>query len=281
MKVRPDRQAFERSADGFALAPVWTELLADVSTPVGVFPALAGGGPGLLLESVERSERWGRYSFVAGDPAAIVVLDRAGLRIEDPSERLPFEAPETGDARADLVALARSLRAPSVDGLPSLTGGLMGFLSYEAAELLDGHPSPGGDTPRAADRAHAGEDRAVVFDHWRQRMLLVAHVRPGDYGSGAEALEVLAERLSESVAPSLDPLPGSAPAGVDPLGEPNMVDERYREIVSDDEGPHRGRRHLPGRPLPAARVPVHRAEASPSTGDCGSRTRPPTCSSSG
>ena len=35
MRVRPDRGSFERSAQGFALAPVWTELLADVSTPVG------------------------------------------------------------------------------------------------------------------------------------------------------------------------------------------------------------------------------------------------------
>ena len=63
--------------------PVWTELLSDVSTPVGLFPALAGDGPGLLLESVERSERWGRYSFVAGDPAAVVVGDRDGLRVTD------------------------------------------------------------------------------------------------------------------------------------------------------------------------------------------------------
>ena len=121
MRARPDRETFERQADGHALAPVWTELLADVSTPVGVFPALAGDGPGVLLESVERSESWGRYSFVAGDPAAIVVLDRAGLRIEAPTDRLSVEAPNSGDARADLVALSRSLQAPRVDGLPDGT----------------------------------------------------------------------------------------------------------------------------------------------------------------
>ena len=40
MRVRPDRGSFERMARGFALAPVWTELLADVSTPVGVFRAV-------------------------------------------------------------------------------------------------------------------------------------------------------------------------------------------------------------------------------------------------
>ena len=128
MRARPDREAFERQAEGHALAPVWTELLADVSTPVGVFPALAGDGPGVLLESVERSERWGRYSFVAGDPAAVVVLDADGLRVQQFNGRLPIEAPSSGDARADLVAFARSLRAPRVEGLPSLPGGLMGFL---------------------------------------------------------------------------------------------------------------------------------------------------------
>jgi len=65
------------------MVPVWTEFLADVSTPVGLFPSLAGEGPGVLLESVERSERWGRYSFVAGDPAATLVVDSDGVHVRD------------------------------------------------------------------------------------------------------------------------------------------------------------------------------------------------------
>ena len=229
MRALPDREAFERKADGYALAPVWTELLADVSTPVGVFPALAGDGPGVLLESVERSERWGRYSFVAGDPAAIVVLDGEGLRVDASTGRLPVEAPSTGDARADLVALARSLRAPRVEGLPSLTGGLMGFLSYEAAGLLDGQPSPAGEAPGPP----AGlliVDRAVVFDHWSQRLLLIAHVPPGGYDAGVAALEELTERVSAPGVVEPGALPGPV-SGSDPAGEANMSDERYREIV--------------------------------------------------
>src|SRR5262245_16516323 len=227
MGARPDREAFERQADGYALAPVWTELLADVSTPVGVFPALAGDGPGVLLESVERSERWGRYSFVAGDPAAIVVLDAGGLRVEASTGRLPVQAPSSGDPRADLVALARSLRAPRVEGLPSLTGGLMGFLSYEAAGLLDGQPSPAGDAP-GPPAGLLVVDRAVVFDHWSQRLLLIAHVPPGGYDDGVAALEEVAERVS---APGVVE-PGALPGPVsDAAGESNMSDERYREIV--------------------------------------------------
>jgi anthranilate synthase component 1 len=228
MKIRPDRATFEALAASNALVPVWTELLADVSTPVGVFAALAGDGPGVLLESVERSERWGRYSFVAGDPAAIAIVDDDGLRIEAVARDLGFGPEATGDARRDLVALAGALSAPRIDGLPSLTGGLVGFLSYEAARLLDGHPFPAGETP-APPIGLLVIDRAVVFDHWRQRLLLVAHVPAGGYDAGVAALEDLAARLEASVPPPPEP-PGDGIAPQD-AGEPNMTDERFLAIV--------------------------------------------------
>ena len=87
--VRPDRDTFDRLATDWPLVPVWAELLADVATPVSVFPAVAGHGPGILLESVERSERWGRYSFVAGDPAAIMVVDAGGLHLQEVARSSP------------------------------------------------------------------------------------------------------------------------------------------------------------------------------------------------
>jgi anthranilate synthase component 1 len=233
MHVRPDRWEFDTLAASWPLVPVWTELLADVSTPVGVFPALAGDGPGIVLESVERSERWGRYSFVAGDPAAIVVVDADGLQVESPARPLPPAPEPTGDARRDLRQLAEALGAPRLEGLPSLTGGLMGVLSYEAATLLDGHPTPSGGVP-APPIALLVVDRAVVFDHWRQRLLLVAHVQKGGYDDGVAALEDLARRLATPSAPAPEE---PFPAGwtLDWLGnteQPNMPDERYTAMVA-------------------------------------------------
>ncbi len=228
LNVRPDRQTFEALAADWPLVPVWAELLADVSTPVGVFPALAGEGPGILLESVERSERWGRYSFVAGDPAAIVVVDADGLRVQDASRDLPSPI-NGGGALNALRAFAESLRSPRVDGLPSLTGGLMGFVAYEAAGLLDGHPTPAGEPP-CPPIGLLVVDRAVVFDHWRQRLLLVAHVPAGAYDTGVRALEELHERLASAVHPPPEPL-GEGRSDPD-AGEANMPDERYRDIVA-------------------------------------------------
>ena len=230
LEVRPDRRSFDALAADWPLVPVWAELLADVSTPVGIFPAIAGDGPGLILESVERSERWGRYSFVAGDPAAIVTADREGVRVTDLVRDLPIAAPDVAPTAEALTAIARSLAGPRPSELPSLTGGLMGYLAYEAAELLDGHPAP---EPAAAPCPPIGLlviDRAVVFDHWRQRLILVAHVPAGAYDRGVEAIEELADRLASTPTPDLAPAVREAPG--DDAGVPNMADEGYRWTVS-------------------------------------------------
>ena len=208
---------------------MWAELLADVSTPVGLFPAVAGDGPGILLESVERSERWGRYSFVAGDPAATLVVDADGLRIEDAVRELPLEPRRSGSAREALISAADSLRGPRLPDLPPLTGGLMGYLAYEAAGLLDGHPAPHlGEAP-CPPVGLLAIDRAVVFDHWRQRLILVAHVSGGDYDGGIAAMEELAGRIADAATPALAAVDDSESSG---SGEANMSDEDYRRIVA-------------------------------------------------
>jgi anthranilate synthase component 1 len=229
LEIWPDRAAFDALARDWAIVPVWAELLADVSTPVGLFPAVAGDGSGILLESVERSERWGRYSFVAGDPAATLVLDADGLHIEDVVRGLPLEPRRARSPREALVEAADSLRGPRLPDLPPLTGGLMGYLAYEAAMLLDGHPAPHFTEAPCPPIGLLVIDRAVLFDHWRQRLLLVAHVPGGDYLGGVAALEELAGRIAEAATPPLAAVDSPDAAGT---GDPNMSDEDYRQIVA-------------------------------------------------
>ncbi len=231
LQVRPTKDEFDTQAATWPLVPVWAELLADVSTPVGLFPALAGDGPGVLFESVERSERWGRYSFVAGDPAATIVADRDGVRLEGPvRDGFTLKVPEGLAAKEALAAIATALRAPREPGLPSLTGGLMGCLSYEAAELLDGHPAPHADQAPCPPIGLLVIDRAVVFDHWKQRLILIAHAAAGGYDDAVRALSEIRERVGSAVPPPLAPIVDSEPGAQD-TGEPNMDDARYREMV--------------------------------------------------
>jgi len=229
LRVHPDRDAFDRLATEHPLVPVWAEVLADVTTPVGLFPAVAGEGPGILLESVERSERWGRYSFVAGDPAAVLVVDDRGLHLRDVVRELPTGEPSRRlTPREALRAAVHRLRAPRLDGLPPITGGLMGYVSYEAATLLDGHPAPHPEDATCPPIGLLLIDRAVVFDHWRQRLVLIAHVPPGGYDDGVAALDGLADQVA--TAPALPLM--SAGEGASDGGDSNMEDDRYRQIVA-------------------------------------------------
>jgi anthranilate synthase component 1 len=108
--------------------PVWAEFLADVSTPVGLPARDRGRGPGLLFESVERSERWGPYSFVAGDPAAMLVADDDGVHLRDvvPRPLPPANRSRTVDVARGAPAVSTGCARPRLDGLPPITGGLMG-----------------------------------------------------------------------------------------------------------------------------------------------------------
>ena len=56
------------------MVPIFRDMLSDALTPVTAYAALAADGPAYLLESVERGEQLGRYSFVAADPMAIVSI---------------------------------------------------------------------------------------------------------------------------------------------------------------------------------------------------------------
>ena len=72
--IKPSREEFAALAAQHSVVPVWSELLADLETPVSVFAKLVGDGNGFLFESVEHGERWSRFSFLGQNPIAKMVL---------------------------------------------------------------------------------------------------------------------------------------------------------------------------------------------------------------
>ena len=62
--LRPDYKEFSRLAREATLVPVVKSVMADLLTPVSAFLAVAAHEPdAFLLESVERGEQIGRYTF--------------------------------------------------------------------------------------------------------------------------------------------------------------------------------------------------------------------------
>jgi anthranilate synthase component 1 len=180
---------------------MWVELPINSAVPSVAFEQLAQGGPGILLESLDIWGDPGPHTIIGWDPAAVVTVDRSGVDLGSRRRLLPildrWSSP-AGDPAGSLRELARALAAPPVPGLPTLTGGLAGMLAYEAANLIDGHLCPSGrGRTFGAPIQLLLLDRVAVFDHRRQRLVLVCHIRPEDgYPAGATALEEMVAGFS-------------------------------------------------------------------------------------
>jgi len=116
-RLRPTRDEFRNLAAEHSVLPVWTELLADLETPVAAYAKLVGDGEGFLLESVEHAERWSRYSFVGRHPRASMLLRNGVLEVDG---TLPDGVPTDRGILAAMEAIIGAYTAPLFPELPPL-----------------------------------------------------------------------------------------------------------------------------------------------------------------
>ena len=221
MRFQPTREEFHAYASEHTVVPVWTELLADLETPVAAYAKLVGDGPGFLLESVEGAERWARFSFVGRNPSATLILRDGVVELDG---ALPADVPTDQGMLAALESLLGTYSSPAFDDLPPLHGGIMGFLGYDVIREVEQLP----DTP-PDDRGYPDAVMSVIgslaaFDHWRQRVYLIESVPTLDLSSEEldAAYDAAVARVEEAVAALSKPLaytPVEPPSAEDDLPE--------------------------------------------------------------
>jgi anthranilate synthase component 1 len=194
--ARPDFEQFEKLARDFSVVPVWRELVADALTPVGAFRSMVGDGPGFLLESVEHGERWSRFSFVGRCPAATLVA--RGRHVEVTQGTLPDSVPREDGVLACVEALLAQFRSPSLEELPPLHGGLVGYVGYDVAREVEKLPPPPPDDLGHPDAVMSVIGELAAFDHWRQRVTLLDNVLVGASKDGDDGTDRLAAAYQEA-----------------------------------------------------------------------------------
>jgi anthranilate synthase component I len=209
--IRPTRDEFHALARDYSVVPVWRELLADLITPVAAFARLCEGDEaGFLLESVERGERWGRWSFV-GRRAAATLIGR-GSAVEVTGGRLPPGVPLDEGVLAAIEAILVSYRSPHIPELPPLHGGLMGYLGYDVVREIERLPDVPPDDLGLPDAMLSVIGELAAFDHWRQRVTLISNAYIFGEPGPAEL-----DRIYDEAVARLDQL---AADGARPLDEP-------------------------------------------------------------
>ena len=235
MRLLPSREDFRELARSYTVVPVWAELLADLETPVAAYVKLVGDEPGFLLESVEHGERWSRFSFVGRDPVATLTLRDGRVEIDG---QLPVAVPTDRGILAAMETMLATYRAPAIDELPPLHGGLMGYLGYDVVREVERLPNPPPDDRHLPDAVLSMIGSLAAFDHWRQRVTLIESVPVLGLDSDAldlayDAAVASIERGVASLSRPLPYLPVEPPSPNDVLPEvkSSMPDGLYQQAV--------------------------------------------------
>jgi len=203
------REQFHYLAGQGRSVPVYRQLEADLETPVSVYLKLRDKGqtPSFLLESVEKAEQVGRYSFLGVNPQRWIIARGEKVHLVDNGQTHFFRL-EKGQDPLHIVAqeVARYQPVAALDqvmpDMPRFFGGAVGYLAYDMIRFWERLPENSVDPLGLPDMHMLIADTLVVFDHVKHRLLLFANalVPPdGDldaiYDEAIARLDALEQRV--------------------------------------------------------------------------------------
>ena len=177
----------------FRRIPVSRELYADRITAIEVLRILRGVSKHCyLLESVEDAKRWGRYTFLGYDPVLELTCKNGNLVIRSKEGKQEAKVSHPGE---EIRKILKEYQSPRIAGMPTFTGGLVGYFSYDY--IMYGEPSiklDGRDEEGFQDVDLMLFDKVIAFDHFRQKLILIANV---DVKNLAESYPQAVSQLEE------------------------------------------------------------------------------------
>ena len=198
IQYTPNIQTFKKLKKTYNLIPVYTEISADLETPVSAYLKTVEGPYSFLLESVQGGENLARYSFIGTKPSEIIVTG---------------EGSEHGKVDPlDLLKKRMSkIKYANVDGLPKFHGGLVGYLAYDVISYFEQSVPPispessGIDLPESIFML---TDSLLIFDHVRNSIFVVAHAditksKEDHYKKTTKKIQSLIKKLSSDIPTNL------------------------------------------------------------------------------
>ena len=181
MKILPELSEVKRLAAGgqYKVLPLSCEILADVCTPIEVMRILKNVSTHCyMLESAQPDEKWGRYTFLGFDPKLEITCIDGEMKVGD----LQFHTEDPSSVIRQILAEHKS---PAFDYLPSFTGGLVGYFSYDY--LAYSEPtvkSEAEDSEAFRDVDLMLFDKVIAFDNLRQKIILMVNMSLDDVEVG-------------------------------------------------------------------------------------------------
>lgn len=173
MMYQPDFETVKEIAASrkYDILPVSCEILSDICTPIQAMKILKNVSTHCyMLESVAEKEKWGRYTFLGFDPKLEITCMNGEMKVGNVKVK-------TDNPSAYLRQILADYKSPRFDYLPSFTGGLVGYFSYDYL----GYSEPSvkvnvQDTEAFKDVDLMLFDKVIAFDNFRQKIILIVNM---------------------------------------------------------------------------------------------------------
>lgn len=183
----PEYEEAKQFETRYNMIPVCKEIYADIVTPITLLRRLKEiDSRYYLLESVEGGKRWGRYSFLGVNPLLQIsckdgyVTVKSGA-VVNREKKAPMDA---------LRGILDEYKSPKIKGMPSFTGGLVGYFSYEMIGYAE--PKLNLKSSDFDDYNLMLFDKVIAYDHLKQKISVIVNYRSeqGRQGYNAALLEI-------------------------------------------------------------------------------------------
>lgn len=196
MKILPtfDEVKEIASTGKYNVVPVSGEILSDFTTPIETIKVLKNvSAHCYLLESAQANETWGRYTFLGFDP-------KLEITCRDEEMTIGHLKVKTENPSAYLRQILADYKSPCFSYLPTFTGGLVGYFSYDYL----GYSEPAvkcnvEDTEALKNVDLMLFDKVIAFDHLRQKMILMVNMPLDEIEAGYKKALMELKQLAELV----------------------------------------------------------------------------------
>lgn len=155
----------------YDILPVSCEILSDICTPIEALKILKNVSTHCyLLESVTENEKWGRYTFLGFNPKLEITCIDGEMKVGN----VKFKTDNPSEYLRQILA---DYKSPRFDYLPSFTGGLVGYFSYDYL----GYSEPAvitqvQDNEEFKDVDLMLFDKVIAFDNFKQKIILMVNM---------------------------------------------------------------------------------------------------------
>lgn len=195
---KPSIEEAEKLSKEYKYIPVATEIFSDITTPIQVLRVLkAQDEHCFLLESVEKSEKVGRYSFLGFEPSMEITCNNGLLKIKEGED---IKIIRTGTPQDIIKDILKEHKSPKLDYLPTFTGGLVGYFSYDFIKYYEPKLElDANDDGNFKDVDLMLFNKVIAFDNIRNKIILIVNISTDNIKDNyANAIKEL-ERLKDLI----------------------------------------------------------------------------------